>query len=66
MSTKTAIIYATNKVNSGRKDKRGNPILDVIYFFYPNGTWDEEKRTLAEAENAYPKTRFAWVLDNKG
>lgn len=33
-----------------------------VFCFYPNGVWDEDKKTLSEAETAYPKDKFNWFL----
>ena len=32
-----------------------------IYYFYPDGIWDEDKLTLEEAEKQYPKDKFIWI-----
>lgn len=32
-----------------------------LYLFYPNGLWDEYKRTEDEAEKAYPKSKYLWI-----
>lgn len=32
-----------------------------VYLFYPDGVWDEDKKTLEEAQKAYPKSRYQWV-----
>lgn len=34
----------------------------TFYQMYLNGIWDECKRTLEEAEAAYPRSRYRWVL----
>lgn len=33
----------------------------TVYFFYPDGVWDEDKLTLKEAEAKYPPKKFDWV-----
>lgn len=58
--TKTRIDYATSKHDGGKKDRRGNPLLETLYYFYPDGVWDDHKRTLDEANAAYPQTQFVW------
>lgn len=40
----------------------GNGQKERIYLFYPNnGDWDNHKRTLEEAQKAYPKDKYIWV-----
>lgn len=58
MPAKTKIDYDTTKIPN--REKKG-PKEIYIYFFYPNGIWDEEKYTLEEAQKAYPKDKFIWV-----
>lgn len=32
-----------------------------IYFFYPDGVWDDDKLILSEALDKYPKNKYDWV-----
>lgn len=32
-----------------------------IYFFYPNGIWDDDKLILSEALVNYPKDKYDWI-----
>ena len=33
-----------------------------IYYFYPNNIWDDDKLSLKEALEKYPKSEFEWVI----
>lgn len=33
---------------------------EVVYFFYPNGVWDDDKLLLSEALKKYPKDKYEW------
>ena len=33
-----------------------------VYYFYPLGVWDEDKRLLKDAERKYPKDKYNWIL----
>ena len=33
----------------------------TVYYFYPDGIWDNHKRTRDEAEIAYPTSEYKWV-----
>lgn len=33
----------------------------AIFLFYPNGVWDESKRTIKEALRAYPIEEYEWL-----
>ena len=35
---------------------------EIIYFFYPDGEWDENKLTFHEAKTKYPTTKYNWIL----
>ncbi|MBS7671746.1 hypothetical protein [Croceicoccus gelatinilyticus] len=41
-------------------DKRGQPYEYELFLFYPDGKWDESKRTLDEALREYPRHRYEW------
>jgi len=32
-----------------------------IYFFYPDGMWDDDKLILSDALDKYPKDKYDWV-----
>lgn len=55
---------ATNKIDITYVT--GQTIFDTgqetIYFFYPNGIWDEDKLTLDEAKKKYPDSKYNWIL----
>ena len=35
--------------------------MEEVFCFYPNGTWDEDKLLLSEAEKKYPQDKYYWV-----
>lgn len=37
-------------------------VQEIIYFFYPDGIWDEDKLTFNEAKTKYPKSKYNWIL----
>lgn len=57
-------IMATNKIDI--KYTKTHTVFDrgqeIIYFFYPDGVWDENKLTFHEAKTKYPKTKYNWIL----
>jgi hypothetical protein len=40
--------------------------LYKVFCFYPDGVWDEYKRTYSEAVEAYPFDEYAWVEIEEG
>lgn len=34
----------------------------TIYYFYPNGIWDDDKLLLAEAQLKYPVNKYNWIF----
>lgn len=45
---------------------RGNAIFDdigetTIYYFYPNGVWDDDKLLYEDALIKYPTDQFNWI-----
>ena len=37
--------------------------MEEVFCFYPNGTWDEDKLLLSEAEKKYPQDKYYWVKE---
>ena len=33
-----------------------------IFYFYPNGVWDEDKLSLEGALDRYPREEYLWLL----
>lgn len=38
--------------------------MEEVFCFYPDGTWDEDKLSLSEAEKKYPQDKYCWVKED--